>query len=136
MLDNELNDLVNLFFEPFDWDKKGYRFNRDEKDMSPYSIIKTKDSMTIVHNILGIDKKDIKLTRKIENGDSFICIEGKTIDSITKKEYSINSRFKIDANIYDLAEIKSTAQNGLLYIEIKNKKPAKAEKLEERIAIN
>ena len=50
MLDNELNDLVNLFFEPFDWDKKGYRFNRDEKDMSPYSIIKTKDSMTIVHN--------------------------------------------------------------------------------------
>jgi len=133
MLDNDLDNLINFMFEPFDWDKKGYRFNRDEKDMSPYSIIKTKDSMTIVHNILGIDKKDIKLTRKIENGDSFICIEGKTIDSITKKEYSINSRFKIDANIYDLAEIKSIAQNGLLYIEIKNKKP---EKVEERIAIN
>ena len=127
MLDNDLDNLINFMFEPFDWDKK---------DMSSYSIIKTKDSMTIIHNILGIDKKDIKLTRKIENGDSFICIEGKTIDSITKKEYSVNSRFRIDANIYDLAEINGIAQNGLLYIEIKNKKPAKAEKLEERIAIN
>lgn len=129
------DELINLFFEPFDWDKKGYRFNRKEKDMAPYSILKNKDSMIIVHNILGIDKKDITLTRKIENGEYFICIEGKTIDGITKQEYSVNSRFRVDANIYDLAEIKSTAQNGLLYIEIKNKKPAKAEKLEERIII-
>ena len=89
--------------------------------------------MIIAHNILGIDKKDITLTRKIENGECFICIEGKTIDSITKQEYSINSRFKIDENEYNLTEIKSTAQNGLLYIEIKNKKP---KKVEEKIAIN
>ena len=130
------DELINLFFEPFDWDRKGYRFNRKEKDMSPYSIFSNKDGMIIAHNILGIDKKDITLTRKIENGECFICIEGKTIDSITKQEYSINSRFKIDENKYDLTEIKSTAQNGLLYIEIKNKKPKKAEKLEEKLTIN
>lgn len=130
------DELINLFFEPFDWDRKGYRFNRKEKDMAPYSIFRNKDSMIIAHNILGIDKKDITLTRKIENGECFICIEGKTIDSITKQEYSINSRFKIDEEKYDLTEIKSTAQNGLLYIEIKNKKPKKAEKLEEKLTIN
>ena len=105
-----------------DWDKKSYKFNREEKDMHPYSIKNTGKDMLITHNILGIDKKDLKITTESENGVNYILIKGKTKDSITEKEYSIDSRFALDDTQLDLANIKAIAQNGLLYITIPNKK--------------
>ena len=98
-------DFDNLFnfddlFNSFDWDKKNYKFNRDEKDMHPYSIIDNEKEVIIVHNVLGIDKKDLKISLNKENGNTYILIEGKSIDELTKKEYSISSKFAIDATQY------------------------------------
>lgn len=128
------SELIDFLFEPFDWDKKSYKFNREEKDMHPYSIIKNDKETIITHNILGINKEDLKLTRKNENGDSYIVIEGKTKDELTNKEYSVSSRFALDESQLDLSGIKSSVKNGLLYIVIPNKKDKKLKK-EEQIEI-
>lgn len=123
MIDPNFIDLI--LENPFDWDKKSYCFNRDEKDMHPYSIINEKTRSIIIHNILGIDKKDLKLTLLKENGNTYILIEGKTIDEITKKEYSISSRFAIDETQLELSGIQSLTRNGLLYIIMPFKKENK-----------
>ena len=118
-------DLDNIFIDslfPFDWDKKSYKFNRDEKDMHPYSVKTGEKEVLITHNILGIDKKDLKITNESENGTTFILIKGKTKDTITGKEYSVDSRFALDETQLNLSEIKATAKNGLLYITIPTKK--------------
>lgn len=128
------NELIDFLFEPFDWDKKSYKFNREEKDMHPYSIIKNDKETIITHNVLGINKEDLKLTKKNENGDGYIVIEGKTKDELTNKEYSVSSRFALDESQLDLSDIKSSIKNGLLYIIIPNKKDKKLKK-EEQIEI-
>lgn len=120
------------FLDTFDWDKKNYRFSRDEKDMHPYSVVNTKDNSIIVHNIVGINKEDLKLICLKENGDTYIKIEGKTKDSMTGKEYSISSRFAIDPSQLDIRKITSSTKNGLLYIII----PCKPEEKPETIKIN
>lgn len=131
-------DFDNLFnfdelFNSFDWDKKNYKFNRDEKDMHPYSIIDNEKEVIIVHNVLGIDKKDLKISLNKENGNTYILIEGKSIDELTKKEYSISSKFVVDATQLNIKDISSTMKNGLLYIIIPLKKE---EKLKENIQID
>lgn len=113
-----MSNLMNLIFNPFDWDKGFYNFSRDEKDMHPYSIINGENEITIIHNVLGINKEDLKLSKKVENHNTFIVIEGKTKDDITGKEYSINSRFSIDDSQLDMSKAESTTKNGLLYITI------------------
>lgn len=110
-------DIIDLF-NSLDWDKKSYKFNRDEKDMHPYSIMNLKDKTLIVHNVLGVDKKDLKLSFEKENGVGYILINGKSVDEYTKKEYSISSRFAIDPTQLDLNKITCTMKNGLLYISI------------------
>ena len=119
---NDIN-LLDWAVDPFDWDKGFYKFIRDEKDMHPYSINNNKDgSITIVHNVLGLDKKDLKVSVKYINGKHYILIEGKTKDEITGKIYSINSKFSCDETSCDLDNITSTMKNGLLYITIASKK--------------
>ena len=129
-----MSNLMNLIFNPFDWDKGFYNFNRDEKDMHPYSIVNRENEITIIHNVLGINKEDLKLSKKVENHNTFIVIEGKTKDDITGKEYSINSRFSIDDSQLDMSKAKSTTKNGLLYITIPYNK-AKEEEEESIIKI-
>lgn len=123
-------DLDNLF-NSFDWDRKNYKFSRDEKDMHPYSVINNKKETIIVHNVLGVDKKDLKISLNKENGNTYILIEGKSVDSLTQKEYSISSRFAIDTTQLDIKRITSTMKNGLLYITI----PLKPEEKSENIKI-
>ena len=130
-------DFDNLFdfdelFNSFDWDKKNYKFNRDEKDMHPYSIIDNEKEVIIVHNVLGIDKKDLKISINKQSGNTYILIEGKSIDELTKKEYSISSRFALDTTQLDIKNITSTMKNGLLYIIAPLKKE---EKLKQNIDI-
>lgn len=127
LVDKEIDNLVDLIFNPLDWDKTAYRFNRDEKDMHPYSIINKKDRVLITHNVLGINKEDLKITRESENGKNYIVINGKTRDDITGREYSVASRFMLNNEEVDLTKISATVKNGLLYITIpvlkeKNKK--------------
>ncbi len=54
-------------------------------------------------------------------------IEGKTEDEITKKIYSVNSKFSCDIDTCDLDNIKSTMKNGLLYITIATKEAKEPE---------
>ena len=115
------DDFLNLFIDPLTWDKSSYKFNREEKDMRPYSVMNTKKDTIIVHNVLGIDKKDLKLTIKYSKEGIFLLIEGKTKDSLTGKEYSINSTFQLDDAQLNLTKITSKMENGLLYIIIPNK---------------
>lgn len=112
-------DIFDLFLNtPLDWDKKSYKFNRDEKDMHPYSIINFEDKSIIVHNIVGIDKKDLKIKLEREGGNAYIVIDGRSKDEITKKVYSVSSRFAIDYTQLDIKKATSTMNNGLLYITI------------------
>ena len=122
----DLDTLFDNFLKPsLDWDKNSYSFNREEKDMHPYTVKMTDKECVITHNILGIDKKDIKLTREKENGTSYILISGKTEDKITGNTYSVNSKFALDDTQLDLSTISASAANGLLYITIATKKPEK-----------
>ncbi len=129
------NDLIDLFFtNPLDWDKNSYKFNREEKDMHPYSILTQKDKVIITHNILGINKSDIKLSLNTENKVTYIQIEGNTKDALTNKTYSISSRFNLDVNELDLTKVSSKAENGLLYIIIPKKVELPKEK--QNLTIN
>ena len=53
---------VNPFADLFDFDRHFYFFNRDEKDMYPYDVIRKKDAIVITHNVLGIEKEDLPFT--------------------------------------------------------------------------
>ena len=107
-------------FNPFDFDRDFYKFNRIEKDMNPYSIKQTDEGIILIHNVLGINKEDLKISTKRENHTNLIIIEGKTKDEVTGREYSINSIFSVDDNV-DLKSAKPSMKNGLLYISIKYK---------------
>ena len=107
-------------FNPFDFDRDFYKFNRIDKDMNPYSIKQTDEGIILIHNVLGINKEDLKISTKRENHTNLIIIEGKTKDEVTGREYSINSRFSVDDNV-DLKSAKPSMKNGLLYISIKYK---------------
>lgn len=115
--------MYDLLVNPLGWDKDFYRFDRFEKDMNPYSIKYNKEEGKAIlsHNILGIDKKDLSIAIKPENGRNYLVISGKTVDEITNKEYSINSRFYISED-YDTDKIEAEAKNGLVYITIPYKK--------------
>ena len=115
--------MYDLLVNPLGWDKDFYRFDRFEKDMNPYSIKYNKEEgkALLSHNILGIDKKDLSIAIKPENGRNYLVISGKTVDEITNKEDAINSRFYISED-YDTDKIEAEAKNGLVYITIPYKK--------------
>lgn len=108
--------IVNDIFDILDWDRGSYWFNRDEKDMNPYSIFESDGKIIITHNVLGIDKEDLSIKLKKENRQTYIVIEGTTEDKITGKTYSINSRFLVDEKQVDVSQADIQLKNGLLYI--------------------
>lgn len=121
MFEFNLDDLFNSVENPLDWDKDSYKFNREEKDMHPYSTLEKDNDYIIIHNVLGIDKKDIALTLKNEQGNYYIFIDGATTDAISGKKYSVHSKFAVDPIQLELDKITSKINNGLLYIIIKKK---------------
>ena len=70
----------------------------------------------LIHNVVGIDKKDLKVSTKTENQITYLCINGKTKDELTGQEYFINSKFSVKSIITD--KVTSELKNGLLYITI------------------
>lgn len=125
-------------FNPFGFDRSFYNFNREEKDMHPYSILNNKEKkiVTITHNVLGINKEDIKLSKKTEDRITYIVINGKSKDEVTGKTYSVNSRFSVDEKSLDLSKVKSTLKNGLLYITIPYKEVKEKQEKESFINID
>jgi len=111
---------VDLFNDIFDFNRGLYNFNRVEKDMKPYNIISVDENTTILtHNVLGIDKKDLKVSVENKNNKQTLTIKGKTEDKITKQIYDVNSQFDIKRQ--DIENIDCKADKGLLYITIKFK---------------
>lgn len=111
-------DKIDLLFDDLGWDKSFYSFLRSEKDQTPYSVIREDDEkMILVHNVLGVNKEDLEVKLRSEDGQRILYITGQTVDDITKKKYSINSRFVIK-NGNKIKEVTSEARNGLLYITI------------------
>lgn len=129
--------MLDLLDSLFDFDRKYYTFRRSEKDMAPYSIIRQREKgkTILVHNILGINKDDLNVTVKTENGHKILYISGETKDEITGQSYSVNSRFTL-GDTDNIDNIVSECKNGLLYITIAHKTSfAKEEEKEEKIPI-
>lgn len=122
MIDRYVDSFVDSLF---DFDRRSYFFNRDEKDMHPYDVIRTENSLILTHNVLGISKEDLKVSVKTENLEHFLVIEGSSKDKITGKTYSITSRLSYDPEKVDVSKAESELKNGILYITIpyKAKKP-------------
>lgn len=110
-----------MFFDTFDlfFDSNFYRFNRAVKDQSPYRIKRYDDGLILVHNVLGINSKDITVDIENDKATSYIVIRGETKDEITNTTYDVNSRFAVNAE--EIADIQYQLKNGLLYINIKYK---------------
>ena len=121
-------DLFDPFGDLVDFDRHFYFFNRDEKDMQPYDIVRKENALIITHNVLGLNKEDLKVTIKTENLKHYLVISGTSKDELTGKTYSINSRLSYNPDEIDISKATSELKNGLLYITI----PYKAkEKLDE-----
>lgn len=116
--------MLDLLFNPFAWNKEVYQFNRLEKDMKPYSVHKNDNGVTLVHNVVGVDKKDLFVRLIEENGMSKLVIEGETEPSLDspKSKYSVHSEFILDNN-KKIEDISSKLENGLLYITINYEEP-------------
>ena len=117
--------LNNLVDNLFDFDRNFYNFARPEKDMTPYTVVNKEDKTILVHNVVGINKEDLKITVKTENGEKVLYITGQTEDLVTENKYSVNSRFIVKAQA--IKKIESECKNGLLYITISYNKPTEEE---------
>ena len=77
--------LFNAFEDLFDFDRHFYFFNRDEKDMHPYDVVRKSNSIVITHNVLGLEKEDLKVSVKTENLKHYLVISGTSKDKVTGK---------------------------------------------------
>lgn len=87
-----------------------------------YSIVNSENNSIIVCDVLGIDKKDLKLVVYQKLDGIYLKVSGITKNKITKKYYEINASFALDDTQLDLTKITSNMENGLLYITIPVKK--------------
>ncbi len=111
-------DKIDLLFDDLGWDKSFYSFFRSEKDQTPYSIVrKSEDEIVLVHNVLGVNKEDLEVRLKSENGQRVLYVTGQTVDEKTKQKYNVNSRFVIK-NGNRIRNVESESKNGLLYVTI------------------
>lgn len=119
MSSNYVRDWPTTLLEDlFDFDRRSYFFNRNEKDMHPYDVTKKEDSLILTHNVLGIAKEDLKVLIEQENSKHYLVIKGASEDEITGKSYSINSRFAYYPDEIDVSKAKPELKNGILYITI------------------
>ena len=123
---NSYSSLTDNFLDNFfDFDRKFYNFSRPEKDMTPYTVVNKENKTILIHNVVGINKEDLKINTKTENGEKILYISGQTKDEISGNDYSINSRFKVKAQA--IQNIECECKNGLLYVTITYDKPTEEE---------
>nr|DAI44840.1 MAG TPA: hypothetical protein [Caudoviricetes sp.] len=114
--------MLSFLFNPFLWNKDVYKFNRFEKDMNPFSVHEKGNKVILVHNVVGINKEDLKVKIINDNNISKLVISGETKNKETESDYSIHSEFVLDKN-KKIKDISSKTENGLLYITIEYEKP-------------
>ncbi len=108
-----------------DFDKEFYRFTRNLKDMYPYEIVKKDNRATIIHNVVGLSKDDIKISLEREGKIDYLVISGEKKNEITNKIYKVDSRFTINVDEITEEGIEWEVKDGLLYVYIAFKKPEK-----------
>lgn len=108
-----IEKFVNNFFG---FDPDFLEFNRVTSVKKPYTIKSDNDKAVIVHEALGIRPEDIDITLETVKGVTYLFISGETKNEVNNSNYSIKSRFTIDADRID--HIEKEAKDGLLYIEI------------------
>ena len=106
-----------------DFDKEFYRFTRNLKDMYPYEIVKKDNRATIIHNVVGLSKDDIKISLEREGKIDYLVISGEKKNEITNKIYKVDSRFTINVDEITEEGIEWEVKDGLLYVYIAFKKP-------------
>ncbi len=106
-----------------DFDKEFYRFTRNLKDMYPYEIVRKDNQATIIHNVVGLSKDDIKISLEREGKIDYLVISGEKKNEITDKIYKVDSRFTINLDEIATEGIEWEAKDGLLYVYITFKKP-------------
>ena len=106
-----------------DFDKEFYRFTRNLKDMYPYEIIRKDNRATIIHNVVGLSKDDIKISLEREGKIDYLVISGEKKNEITDKIYKVDSRFTINVDEITEEGIEWEVKDGLLYVYITFKKP-------------
>ncbi len=109
----------------FDFDRDFYRFTRNLKDMYPYEIIRKDNQAIVVHNVVGLNKEDIKISIDRDNEYDYLVIAGEKKNEVTDKIYKVDSRFIIDLDDIDNSGVEYKVEDGLLYIYIKFKTPEK-----------
>jgi len=109
-----------------DFDKEFYRFTRNLKDMYPYEIVKKDNRATIIHNVVGLSKDDIKISLEREGKIDYLVISGEKKNEITDKIYKVDSRFTINVDEITEEGIEWEVKDGLLYVYITFKKPEKS----------
>ena len=108
-----------------DFDKEFYRFTRNLKDMYPYEIVRKDNRATIIHNVVGLSKDDIKISLEREGKIDYLVISGEKKNEITNKIYKVDSRFTINVDEITEEGIEWEVKDGLLYVYITFKKPEK-----------
>lgn len=106
-----------------DFDKEFYRFTRNLKDMYPYEIVRKDNQATIIHNVVGLSKDDIKISLEREDKIDYLVISGEKKNEITDKIYKVDSRFTINVDEITEEGIEWEVKDGLLYVYITFKKP-------------
>ena len=103
----------------FDFDKDFFKFRRPDA----YRVKTDKDKTTIVQNVVGIEEEDLTVEIEMERNVSYLVVRGETKNEILGNTYNVNSRWSVNAD--EIKNIEYTTKDGLLYIDIFYKKPAK-----------
>lgn len=108
-----------------DFDKEFYRFTRNLKDMYPYEIVRKDNRATVIHNVVGLSKDDIKISLEREGKIDYLVISGEKKNEITDKIYKVDSRFTINLDEIATEGIEWEVKDGLLYVYVTFKAPEK-----------
>lgn len=108
-----------------DFDKEFYRFTRNLKDMYPYEIVRKDNRATVIHNVVGLSKDDIKISLEREGKIDYLVISGEKKNEITDKIYKVDSRFTINLDEIATEGIEWEVKDGLLYVYVAFKEPEK-----------
>ena len=108
--------MMNFLF-----DDAFYNFNRAVKDMHPYYIRKFDDHATIIHNVVGINEKDLTIEIEPDRNTDWVVVRGYTKNEISDSAFSVNSRISFDKDT--VMKVDWDIKNGLLYINLYYKKP-------------
>lgn len=116
------------FFDNFEsmFDRLSNRFNRPVKDQSPFSVYSTDKGYIIVCNTLGIDKDDLKVNIKKEQGNPYPVLAIVGNSKIEKINFANNVDLRIRLKLNEEIEsVSYETKNGLtlVYLKVKSVKP-------------